>query len=150
MELCERTADTAYKTGLPRGTEAVVDDGSDLVMQNPYEYPLCLLCYYTPRNGSGTQGSVTMEMYGMRREAGISVKLETRVLSTEKTTETTVRYNPGLPEGVTLLTGRGEDGAEVATLRTTYLNGRAISSDTVCTSNYPPRPREIELRQPEQ
>ncbi len=143
MTLVERAPQT--DTGLKnRGLEACLDAEHDLRLKNTARTPMCVLCYYTPLNGRGTRGSVTMEVYGIMRQGGETAELTAEVTETKSAGTPEYQVNPDLEPGTTLLRREARDGATVNTVLLRKVNGRVYSSDIICTAVYPPVSRLIE------
>ena len=143
MRLVERAPqeDADVKT---RGLEARLDASADLRLRNDAKTPLCVLCYYTPMNGRGTRGSVTLEVYGLLRQGGETAGLEARVTRTLPAGTPEYRVDPELEPGTQLLRREARDGAEVDTVLVIRVNGRPFSSEVICSAVYPPVCRLIE------
>ena len=143
MRLTERHA---IESAAPekRGLEAALDAENDLRLQNTARTPLCLLCYYTPYNGRGTRGSVTMEVYGIMRQGGETAELAAEVMETLPAGAPEYRTNSGLEPGTTLIRREAADGAKVNTVLLKKINGRVYSRDIVCAAVYPPVNRLLE------
>ena len=127
-----------------RGLEAALDAEKDLRLQNAAQTPFCVLCYYTPMNGRGTRGSVTLEVYGLMRQGGETAELNAKVTETLKPGAPEVRIDPGLEPGTTLLRREARDGARVDTVLVKKVNGKAYSTEIVCSALYPAVSRLIE------
>ena len=127
-----------------RGLEAALDAEKDLRLQNAAQTPFCVLCYYTPMNGRGTRGSVTLEVYGLMRQGGETAELNAKVTETLKPGTPEVRIDPGLEPGTTLLRREARDGARVDTVLVKKVNGKAYSTEIVCSALYPAVSRLIE------
>lgn len=127
-----------------RGLDARLDAEADLRLGNPSASPLCVLCYYTPHDGRGRSGSVTLEVYGILRDASESAELSAEVIETLPAGEPEVQINPDLEPGTTLLRREARDGARVRTLLLRKSNGRTYSTDIVATWTYPAVRRLIE------
>ncbi len=143
MKLMERhpAEDTEVKG---RGLDARLDAEADLRLQNTAQTPFCVLCYYTPLNGRGTRGSVTMEIYGLMRQGGETAELTAAVTETLRAGGPEYRINPELEPGTTLLRREARDGARVNTLLVKKVNGKAYSSEIICSAVYPAVNRLIE------
>ena len=127
-----------------RGLEARLDAEHDLRLRNGARTPMCVLCYYTPLNGRGTRGSVTMEVYGIMRQGGETAELTAEVKETKPAGTPEYQVNPDLEPGTTLLRREAREGATVNTVLLKKVNGRVYSSDIICTAVYPPVCRLIE------
>ena len=127
-----------------RGLEARLDDEADLRLQNTDQTPFCVLCYYTPLNGRGTRGAVTMEVYGLLRQGGETAELTAMVTETIRAGGPEYKINAELEPGTVLLRREARDGAKVNTLLVKKVNGRAYSSEIICSSVYPAVNRLIE------
>ena len=134
------------ETALPeaRGLEAHLDSDHDLRLKNTAETPLCALCYYTPLNGRGTRGSVTLEIYGVMRQGGETAELQAEITETLPAGAPEYRINGDLEPGTTLLRREARDGASVNTLLVHKMNGKVFRTETVCSATYPPVSRLIE------
>ena len=143
MRLVERAALESAEPA-KRGLEAKLDEASDLRLQNTARTPLCLLCYYTPFNGRGSRGSVTLEVYGILRQGGETAELAAEVVEVLPAGAPEYRVNGNLESGTTLIRREARDGARVNTLLLRKVNGRVYGSDIVCTAVYPPVSRLLE------
>ena len=140
----ERTALPALSALAEPGKEALISDSSDLLIENTAMSPCCVLCYYTPRNGAGTAGDVTVEWYGLVPEAG-----ETAALVTEKIREITpdeplLIKNEKLAAGSKLITREAQTGAEYACRLVYSRGGREYRRETLWTTVYPARRQTVE------
>ena len=143
MRLIERAPlETADKK--VRGLEAHLSGTQDLRLQNSSQTPLCVLCYYTPLNGRGTRGSVTLEIYGIMRQGGGTAELTAETTEVLPAGAPEYRVNTDLEPGTTLLRREASDGAKINTVLVRKVNGKVYSSDIICTAVYPPLGRLIE------
>ncbi len=127
-----------------RGLDARLDAQADLRMKNGAETPMCVLCYYTPHNSRGLAGSVTLEVYGILREAGESAELRAETLEILPAGAPETRVSDALEPGARLLRREARDGARVNTLLVRKSNGRVFSTEVVDSWTYPAVNRLIE------
>ncbi len=136
--IVERKPHAWPSTYVPRGEDATVDWPSlDLKMKNNSDAPMFVTAWYKDRQ-------VTVEVYGLALENGLSIELVSETTYTNKAKEVVYTYNPNLPVGTTQLLKKPHDGYSVTTYKIWLQNGVEARRDKLYTSEYRMIPEEYE------
>lgn len=139
MTIIDRSPHPWPSNYIDKGLDATVNwPNLDFVFRNDKSTPVFIVASYKSRK-------VTVEMYGMQSGAGESIRLETKLISTNKPPEEP-KYvlNTLLAPGTIRQTKKARTGYVVDTYRVYLRNGQEYRRETLCTSNYRPIQQEIE------
>lgn len=115
---------------VPRGEDAAVDwPGLDLVMRNPTGATMFLAAWYEDQ-------TITVEVYGLAREDGLTVDLASETTYSKEPTEIVYTYNENLAVGKTELLKKPRTGYSVQTYKIYLQNGEEVSRETLYKSEY--------------
>ena len=119
-----------------------LDQSLDLKFKNTSDYPIFIVAYVTDVNGNKTTSynkecKCTVEIYGVAFQDGISIDLQTELVSTTPApTDIELRLNTSLAYGETKTIRKARDGYVYKTYRVYYQNGVEIRRDLLRTSTY--------------
>lgn len=129
-EIVKRKPHTWPSDYVPRGEDAAVDWPSlDLVMRNPTDAPMFITSWYEDQ-------VITVEVYGLALEGGITIDLESETTYTKQPTEVVYTYNATLPIGTEQLLRKPRTGYAVQTYKVIKKDGVEISREKFYTSDY--------------
>lgn len=158
MEIIYSSPHAWPSTYVAVGRDATVDWQSyqsleqslDFKFKNSSDYPIYIVAYVTDLNGNKTSSynkdcKCTVEIYGVSFQEGITVDLETELISTTPAPEAERRLNTDLPYGTdNKIVRQKHDGCVYKTYRVYYQNGVEIRRDLLRTSTYKPYAQIIE------
>ena len=129
-EIVKRKPHTWPSDYVPRGEDAAVDWPSlDLVMRNPTDAPMFITSWYEDQ-------VITVEVYGLALEGGITIELESETTYTKQPTEVVYTYNATLPIGTEQLLRKPRTGYAVQTYKVILKDGVEVSREKFYTSDY--------------
>lgn len=157
MEIIYSSPHAWPSTYVAVGRDATVDWQSyqsleqslDLKFKNTSDYPIYIVAYVTDLNGNKTTSynkdcKCTVEIYGVSFQEGITVDLETELISTTPAPDAEMRLNTELAYGTEKTIRQKHDGCVYKTYRVYYQNGVEIRRDLLRTSTYKPYAQIIE------
>jgi len=139
MTIIDRSPHPWPSNYIDKGLDATVNwPNLDFAFRNDKSTPVFIVASYKSRQ-------ITVEMYGMQTGAGESIRLETKLISTNKPPdEPKYVQNTLLAPGTIRQTKKARTGYVVDTYRVYLRNGQEYRRETLCTSNYRPIQQEIE------
>lgn len=122
-----------------KGRDATVNwPNLDFRFRNDGDMPVFLVTYYSNR-------TCTAEIYGKSLGNGVSISLETELVSTSKPpSEPVYTFNPLLEKGTQQIKKEARTGYEVETFRVWKQNGQVFRREWICNSIYKMVQAEIE------
>ena len=144
MEIVYSSPHAWPSTYVAPGRDATVDWQSyqsleqslDLKFKNTSDYPIFIVAYVTGSNYN-KDCKCTVEIYGVAFKDGISIDLQTELVSTTPApTEIELRLNTSLAYGETKTVRKARDGYVYKTYRVYYQNGVEVRRDLLRTSTY--------------
>lgn len=131
MEIVERSPHTWPSTYVDKGRDATVNwPNLDFKFRNTLAYPLYITASFENR-------ACTVELYGPLPESGVTIGLETVLISeTPPPEEPVMEYNPSLPRGTQNVKKKARTGYEVQTYKVYYYNGYEYDRVLMCDSVY--------------
>ena len=144
MEIVYSSPHAWPSTYVAPGRDATVDWQSyqsleqslDLKFKNTSDYPIFIVAYVTGNNYN-KDCKCTVEIYGVAFKDGISIDLQTELVSTTPApTEIELRLNTSLAYGETKTVRKARDAYVYKTYRVYYQNGVEVRRDLLRTSTY--------------
>ena len=129
---------------IPPGTEAAISPEEDLVLADPSGRPFCVLCYFAPKGSAATQGSITLEWYGILGTPGEEITLSTEKTAEADPPEAISRRNPELPPGRRILAQFPRKGETWVCSLVRTVSGKQTRKDYLFTTTYAPVRQIIE------
>ena len=131
MTIVARSPHTWPSTYVEKGRDATVNwPNLDFQFRNDSETPLFIVCFYQDR-------TCTVELYGATLPGGETIELETVLVATQEPPDEPIyAQNTSLPQGTFQEKKKARTGYTVDTYKVVMRNGREISRDYLCTSNY--------------
>lgn len=139
LAVIERSPHAWPSTYVDAGRDATVNwPDLDFKFRNDKTTPVFLVAYCEG-------GECVVEIYGAALDAGVSIELNTNVVSVSKPPETPLyENNPELPFGTTREKIKARTGYDVETYQVFLQNGREIKRQLLCVSHYPVSRQVIE------
>lgn len=139
LALIERSPHAWPSTYVDAGRDATVNwPDLDFKFRNDKTTPVFLVAYCDANE-------CVAEIYGAALDAGVSVELTTRVVSTTEPPKTALyENNPDLPPGTMQEKIKARTGYDVETYQVFLQNGREIGRQLLCVSRYPMAQQVIE------
>ena len=131
MTILSRAPHTWPSNYVDKGRDATVNwPNLDFSFRNDRDTPVFIVAYYRQRE-------CTVELYGGSLGPGVSIELETRLVSTEQPpAEPIYENNPLLPPGTVQEKKKARTGYVVETYKVYRRNGAEYSRELLCTSRY--------------
>ena len=131
MTILKRSPHTWPSNYVEKGRDATVNwPNLDFSFRNDRDTPIFIVAYYQQRQ-------CTVEIYGCSLGPGISITLETQLMSvTDPPAEPIYEMNPELPPGTVQEKKKARTGYVVETYRVYRQNGVEYKREWLCTSNY--------------
>ncbi|MER3450739.1 MAG: hypothetical protein C4300_00125 [Thermus sp.] len=137
LKIVRRANHSIPVTYVPLGRDATVTDtGLDLVIENPYPYPIAIATQVG-------RSSVTVILLGVPQPSRrIVLTTERTLLKSPPTQEVP---DPTLPLGTLKVQQKGSAGVRVVLWRWTYENGQLVRKERVATSIYRSQPHIVQV-----
>lgn len=131
LEILERSPHAWPSNYVDKGRDATVNwPNLDYKFRNNLDTPVYIVAYYNNRR-------CTVEIYGAAKEPGVSITLETVLLSeTAPPLEPEYRQNTSLEPGTQQVLKKARTGYEVDTYKVYRQNGTEYRRELLCESSY--------------
>lgn len=142
LEIVYRSPHAWPSDYVEKGMDATVNwPNLDFKFKNNTDYPVFIVAYYEDRK-------VTVELYGVGLQDGMTIDLQSVVTRTIPAPEGT-KYvlNTSLAPGETKDTVKARTGYEVETYQVWYKNGEEVSRNLLCTSTYKAYQKTVEYNE---
>ena len=142
LEIVSRSPHAWPSSYVEKGMDATVNwPNLDFKFANSTDYPLFIVSYYRNRE-------VTVELYGVGLQDGMTIDLQSVVTRTIPAPEGT-KYvlNTSLPAGSSKDTVRARTGYVVETYQVWYKNGQEVDRTLLCTSTYKAYQKTVEYNE---
>ncbi len=132
---------------VPKGEDATVNwPDLDFRFRNDTEWPVYIVAWCDRSNKT-----VTVEIWGMYLEDGVTIDLYSEVVYTKRPPEETLYvYNPDMAYGTERQTVKARTGYKVETWKVYYRDGVEIGRELLHTSNYKMYQRTVQHNMPYQ
>lgn len=129
LDVIERRSHYFKTSYLPAGRDATVSWGSvDFKFKNNRKYPIKI-------NAVSQDGIVKVDIYGIKQEDDVDVKIET-IETSIIPTETEYEQDNSLEKGKQIIVQNGEDGCTSETYKILYKNGAIVSKMLISKDTY--------------
>ena len=142
LEIVYRSPHAWPSDYVEKGMDATVNwPNLDFKFKNNTDYPVFIVAYYEDRK-------VTVELYGVGLQDGMTIDLQSVVTRTIPAPEGT-KYvlNTSLAPGETKDTVKARTGYVVETYQVWYKNGEEVSRNLLCTSTYKAYQKTVEYNE---
>lgn len=142
LEIVSRSPHAWPSSYVEKGMDATVNwPNLDFQFRNSTDYPLFIVAYYRNRE-------VTVELYGVGLQDGMTIDLQSVVIRTLPAPEGT-KYvlNTSLPAGSSKDTVQARTGYVVETYQVWYKNGQEVDRTLLCTSTYKAYQKTVEYNE---
>ncbi|MBQ8653657.1 MAG: VanW family protein [Clostridia bacterium] len=131
LEIVYRSPHAWPSNYVDKGMDATVNwPNLDFKFRNDTDWPVFIVSYYKNRK-------VTVEIYGMGLNDGMTIDLESEVIRTiEAPSDIKYEQNPQLAPGTQKETVKARKGYEVVTYQVWYHNGKEVDRIQLCKSTY--------------
>ena len=131
---------------VPKGEDATVNwPDLDFKFRNDTDWPIYIVAWCDK-----SAKTVTVEIYGMSLEDGVTIDLESEVTYVKQPPDETLYvYNPELEYGTEKQTVKARTGYTVETWKVYYRNGAVIRREPLHTSNYKMYQRTVQHNKPD-